>query len=103
MNKFKGKNLLVTGGTGFVGSHLVEELLHKEASVITTYQSLDPRSYFITQKLDEKTVMAPVDIVDFERLFDLITTSEVDYIFHLAAQPLIETAYYNQRRTLDSN
>lgn len=103
MHTLSGKKILVTGGTGFVGSHLVEELLHIGASVVSTYQSLDPRSYFVTRGLDKKTVMAVVDIVDFERLFDLITTSEIEYIFHLAAQALVETAYYNPRRTLDTN
>ena len=46
MNKFKAKNLLVTGGTGFVGSHLVEDgqqaLIEKRETVIcdddNTYQ-----------------------------------------------------------------
>src|SRR3989338_5844549 len=103
MNNLKNKTILVTGGTGFVGSHLVEELIDQGANVITTYQSLDPKSYFFTQKLDKKTVLAPVDIVNFERIFDLITKYEVDFIFHLAAQPLVEAAYYHPRRTLDSN
>src|SRR3989344_809719 len=103
MNFFKDKTILVTGGTGFVGSHLVQELIKQGSTVITTYKSLNPRSYFVTEKLDKKTVMAPLDIVDYDKLFDLITKSEVDYIFHLAAQPLVETAYYNPRRTLDSN
>jgi len=103
MNNLKDKTILVTGGTGFVGSHLVEELIGQGTNVITTYQSLDPRSYFFTQKLDKSTVLASVDIVNFDRIFDLITKYEVDFIFHLAAQPLVEAAYYHPRRTLDSN
>lgn len=103
MKPFKDKTILVTGGTGFVGSHLVETLLKEKANVITTYKALDPKSYFFTQKLQKKTTLAPVDIVDFERIFDLVTKYEVDFIFHLAAQPLVTAAYYNPRRTMDSN
>ncbi|MCA9371637.1 GDP-mannose 4,6-dehydratase [Candidatus Woesebacteria bacterium] len=103
MSTLNGKNILVTGGTGFVGSHLVEDLDNLGVHVITTYQSLNPYSYFIQQQLSKRVTVAPVDIVDFERLFDLVTKSEIDYIFHLAAQPLVETAYYNPRRTLDTN
>lgn len=99
----KDKTVLVTGGTGFVGSHLVQELIKQGSRVITTYKSLDPLSYFLQQRLDKKTIMAPVDLIEYDKLFDLITKSEVDYIFHLAAQPLVEAAYYNPRRTLDSN
>ncbi len=102
-NFFKNKNILVTGGTGFVGSHLVERLLQEGARVTTTYKSLDPASYFMTQQLNNRTILAPLDIVEFDKLFDLITKSEIEYIFHLAAQPLVEAAYYNPVRTLDTN
>ena len=103
MNQLKNKTVLVTGGTGFVGSHLVEALAEQGARVIATYQSIDPQSYFSTQSLGSKAIMTPVDIVDFDRLFDIITKWEVDFIYHLAAQPLVEAAYYHPTRTLDTN
>jgi len=103
MNTLKGKNILVTGGTGFVGSHLVEKLIKIGANVITTYLQLDPKSYFMTQDLGKKIVMEHIDIVHFDDVFNLITKHEIEYIFHLAAQPLVDVAYYNPRRTLESN
>lgn len=103
MKTLQNKKILVTGGTGFVGSHLVEALVSEGAQVITTYMSLDPRSYFMMQGLDKKVTMVPIDITEFNKVFDIITKLEVDLIFHLAAQPLVETAYYNPRRTFESN
>lgn len=103
MNTLKGKKILVTGGTGFVGSHLVKELVDQGARVVTTFLQLDPQSYFMTEELEKKTVMERVDLVDFDRVFDLVTKHEIEYIFHLAAQPLVDVAYYNPRRTLESN
>ncbi len=103
MNYFKNKNILVTGGTGFVGSHLVEELVNQGANVITTYLELDPLSYFFSQKLNEKVVMVQADVEDFEKMHDIITKNNIEYIFHLAAQAIVETAFYNPKRTLTTN
>lgn len=99
----KNANILVTGGTGFVGSHLVEALLEEDANVITTFLDLDPSSYFATKKLNEKTVMVQADVEDFEKLYDIVTKYDIEFIFHLAAQALVEPAYYNPKRTLKSN
>jgi CDP-glucose 4,6-dehydratase len=102
-NKFFGKNVLVTGGTGFVGSHLVEELLKHGANVITTFEYTDPSSYFMVKGFDKKVTMVNIDIGQFDRVFDIVTKLEVEYIFHLAAQAIVTTAYANPRRTLESN
>ena len=101
--KFEGKNVLVTGGTGFVGSHLVEELVKQGANVITTFEYSDPSSYFIKKGLDKKVIMANVDVGEFDKVMDLVTKFETEYIFHLAAQAIVTTAYANPRRTLESN
>jgi len=102
-NKFFGKNVLVTGGTGFVGSHLVEELVNQGANVITTFEYTDPLSYFMKKELDKKVIIANVDVGEFDKVMDLVTKFETEYIFHLAAQAIVTTAYVNPRRTLESN
>ena len=103
MINFRDKNILVTGGSGFVGSHLVEELVKQKANVVTTFISTNPLAYFFSQGLNKKVKMVHLDVRDFESVFDTVTKFEIDYIFHLAAQALVETAYYNPRRTLESN
>jgi CDP-glucose 4,6-dehydratase len=99
----KGKNVLVTGATGLVGSHLVEKLLAEGALVTVTKRSSNPRSYFAGNKLSDKVIMADCDLKDFRRVFDVVTRYEIEYIFHVAAQPIVETAYFNPRETLESN
>lgn len=99
----KNKNVLVTGGTGFVGSHLVKELIKIGAKVVTTYEYLDPLSYFMTEKLDKKCTMVNLDVANFNQVYDTVTKFDIEYIFHLAAQAIVEVAYYNPRKTLKSN
>lgn len=96
-------NVLVTGGTGFVGSHLVEELVKQHARVIIPVRSFDPYSYFATQKLNQKAVLVNVDIKNFTQVMDIVTKYDIRTIFHLAAQAIVETAYHNPRETYATN
>src|SRR3989344_4960488 len=99
----KGKQVLVTGGTGFIGSHLVEHLVGLGGNVIVPYQSSDPKSYFKDRKLDKKVILANCDLKNFQRVFEIVCKYEIDYIFHLAAQPIVTVAYYNPKGTFDNN
>jgi CDP-glucose 4,6-dehydratase len=101
--KLKGVNILVTGGTGFVGAHLVEKLLTEDAHVVATYQSTQPQSYFITKRLNEKATTIQADICDAQKMSHIVIKHKIDLIFHLAAQALVEPAFYNPSETLRSN
>lgn len=103
MEGLKGTNIFVTGGTGFVGSHLVEALVGKGAHVIVPYRSVDPRSYFMTQKLSDKVVLVSCDFRENSRVFNLVVKHEIDYIFHLGAQAIVTTAYADPLDTIETN
>lgn len=98
-----GRKILVTGGCGFIGSHLVEYLVNTNSNVIVPYQSIDPKSYFVSKGLDKKVLLTTCDLKDFKRVRDIISKYEVDYIFHLAAQPLVNVAYNNPVETYETN
>ncbi len=103
MEKLTGQRVLVTGGTGFIGSHLVQTLVQKDAQVVVLYRSVNPQSYFQTQHLDKKTILVSGDICDYNRVLEVVTRYAITSIFHLAAQSLVEPAYYNPRHTIETN
>lgn len=102
-NYFKGKKVLVTGATGLVGGHIAEKLVAQGAIVFITRRSKDSRSYFTEINLDQKTVSAICDIKNYDRVFDVISKYEIEYIFHVAAQPIVPTALINPKEALETN
>ena len=100
---WKGKNVLVTGGDGMVGSHMVEELLSFDSNVIVPFIELDPNSYFLSKGFDKKVIMVPCDIKDKQKVHHIVSRYEVDIIIHLAAQPIVYTAFVNPVETMETN
>lgn len=101
--ELKGANVLVTGGTGFIGSHLVENLVEAGSGVIVTYQSFIPGSYFFSSGLDRRVRLVNCDVKNFKRVLDVVTKYEVDFVFHFAAQAIVPTAFINPLETIETN
>lgn len=98
------KNILVTGGAGFVGGHLVEELINLKANVIVVDIIFNKNSYLLRDRsIDKKCVLIKQDICDYKKLLGLIKKYKIDFIFHLAAQALVQDAYEDPKYTLDNN
>lgn len=100
---FAGENVLVTGATGLVGSHVTEKLVARGANVFILRRSNNPKSYFCEKDLDKKVVSANCDLKDYNRVFDIISKYEIKYVFHLGAQPIVSTAFVNPKETLEVN
>ncbi len=97
------KNVLVTGGSGFIGSHLVKRLIEIGSNVFVPYRSMNPNSYFFLSDLHSRATLIHSDKKDFKRIMDVVTKYEIEYIFHLAAQPIVTTAFHNPVETFETN
>lgn len=103
-NFFKNKTVLVTGHTGFKGSWLSCWLLQLGANVVGI--SLNPPtspSLFDVLKLQNKMVDHRADIRDQTKLVGLIKDAKPDYLFHLAAQPIVGRSYDDPLETFQTN
>jgi len=97
------RTVLVTGAGGFKGSHLVEKLSESNAKIISLVRDFDPKSYFETKNLGEKSTVVIGDLKDSEKMIDLLSKYEIDTIFHLGAQAIVNTALINPSETFKSN
>ena len=99
MKAGSNKTALVTGATGFIGSHLVRFLQAKGWDVVGTYRASEANS---RQKLPHVRFV-PCDLRDGRQVRRLFQKDEFGYIFHLGAQSLPALSWQNPVSTFESN
>jgi UDP-glucose 4-epimerase len=92
--------VLVTGGAGFIGGHLVEELLRMKYEVIV----VDDQSATSSEKFNwfEKAENYNFSILDKEKM-DSLFEKKIDYVFHLAAETKIQLSIENPEKCFNTN
>jgi nucleoside-diphosphate-sugar epimerase len=98
-----GRPCLVTGGTGFGGSHLCSELLARGAKVYVLDRVFPRNCFLVRQGLDARIEFVQGDVRDLDLLRTLIERYEIDALFHLAAQPLAPMSNVLPFETLSIN
>ncbi len=91
--------ILITGGAGFIGSHIAEALAAKNHSVIV----LDNLSSGTPQNLAPDIALRQVDIQNHQAVTDLLTSEKFDAIFHLAAQIDVRASVANPLADAETN
>jgi CDP-glucose 4,6-dehydratase len=101
---YRGKKVFVTGHTGFKGAWLSEWLIALGADV-TGYSDVIPSdpSLFRMLGLDHRLNHIVGDVRDASALADAMSSCEPDFIFHLAAQPLVRRSYLQPAETFQVN
>jgi len=99
---FKGKKILVTGGTGCIGSEIVRRLLLYKPNVVRIFSNDEFNTFQMMQDLqgrDKRFLLG--DIRDKERL--KIAMEEIDIVFHAAALKHVHLGEYNPFETIKTN
>ncbi len=108
-NKFWfGKRVLITGGDGFVASHLTKRLLSLGAYVAITVRHRRPiHTIDILNKEDENFQLRPdiedCNLLDFGNLRKVCDRHQIDTIFHLAASTIVSDAANSPVSTTENN
>lgn len=99
-----GKNVLITGGDGFVASHLTAALIRRDANVAVTIRHLRP---FMTLKLlglgDLMPDIESSDLSEFLAVQNICNRHQIDTIFHLAASAIVSDASRAPISTFQNN
>jgi UDP-glucose 4-epimerase len=74
--------ILVTGGAGFIGSNLVDELIRLKHQVVI----IDDLSFGKKEYLNPKAKFYKVDICDEKKMAEIFKKEKPEYVFHFAAQ-----------------
>lgn len=106
MNKnfYKNKKILITGCTGFTGSWLILYFrLH--GAKIYGYSKKTPfeNSLFQTMNLKKEIIYLEGDVCDLEKLNKFYKKSNPDFVFHLAANPIVKDCHLKPLHAFYSN
>jgi len=103
-DRFKNKKVLITGNTGFKGSWLSAWLMGLEADVYGISKDVPTKpSMFEVLNLNRKVTHYTEDVRNYSAIERIIKEIKPDFLFHMAAQPIVVTSYKEPLETIATN
>lgn len=100
---YENKKILIIGGTGSLGQHLLKELLGHKPSVIRIFSRDEHKQFELQQKMRTHQNIRYLigDVRDEKRV--LRAMEDIDFVFHLAAMKHVPACEYNPFEAVKTN
>lgn len=93
------KTVLVTGGAGFIGSHIVDKLIEKKYSVVVFDNLITGKIEFV----NKKATFVKGDVSDKKQFEKVFRNHKFDTVLHIAGQPSIINAFSDPVLDVNTN
>jgi CDP-glucose 4,6-dehydratase len=103
MTFWRHRRVFITGGTGLLGSHLVSELLRRQAEVVCLVRDWVPESEAVVSGTLARCRIVRGELEDYQLMLRALNEYEIDTVFHLGAQTIVGTATRSPLSTFESN
>lgn len=94
-------NALITGITGFAGSHLADLLISRNIAVYGFYHPDHPTANI--DHIKNKIKLVPANLLDTQQINLEVKELDLDYVFHLAASSSPSLSFQNPWETFENN
>lgn len=103
MEGLSNARIVVTGGAGFIGSHLVRSLLQQKAHVWIIDNNYSQASYTLFSDVMKSAKRVEVDIRNRSSIAREMQIIRPHFVYHLAAEAIVTDSFQNPYKTFQTN
>ena len=94
---------MITGGLGFIGSHLVDSFSNGKNDIIILTRSYCKKTNLTLHPMQNKIKILKVDVQNFKKFSNVIEKYKPDVLFHLAGETSHKNSFLDPMTDIDSN